>query len=43
VSWISPLGKALLGAEVGDRVRAEGDKQTLTIVTIEYRDATQNE
>jgi transcription elongation factor GreB len=43
VSWISPLGKALLGAEVGDRVKIEADKRTMTIAKIEYRDATQNE
>jgi transcription elongation GreA/GreB family factor len=36
VSWISPLGKALLGAEVGERVRVEGDKRSMTIVKIEY-------
>jgi transcription elongation GreA/GreB family factor len=36
VSWISPLGKALLGAEVGERVRMEGDNRTMTIVKIEY-------
>jgi len=37
VSWISPLGKALLGAEVGERVRVEGDKRSMTMVKIEYR------
>jgi transcription elongation factor GreB len=36
VSWISPLGKALLGAEVGERVRVEGDKRPMTIVKIDY-------
>jgi transcription elongation factor GreB len=40
VSWISPLGKALLGAEVGDRIRVEADKRTLTVAKIEYRDGT---
>jgi transcription elongation factor GreB len=38
VSWISPLGKALLGAEVGERVRVEGDDRTMTIVKMEYGD-----
>jgi transcription elongation factor GreB len=36
VSWISPLGKALLGAEVGERVRVEGEKRSMTIVKIDY-------
>ena len=36
VSWMSPLGKALLGAEVGERVRVEGDKRSMTIVKIDY-------
>lgn len=38
VSWISPLGKALVGAEVGERVRVEGDDRTMAIVKIEYGD-----
>jgi transcription elongation factor GreB len=36
VSWISPLAKALLGAEVDDRVQVEGDKRTLAIAKIDY-------
>ncbi len=36
VSWISPLGKALLGREVGDRVSLEDDGGKLVIVKIEY-------
>jgi transcription elongation GreA/GreB family factor len=36
ISWISPLGKALLAAELGDRVRLEDDR-TGTIVKIEHR------
>jgi len=38
VSWISPLGKALLGAEVGERVRVAGENRSLTIVKVEYGD-----
>ena len=38
VSWISPLGKALLAAELGDRVTFEGGR-TAKIVKIEYRAA----
>jgi transcription elongation GreA/GreB family factor len=41
VSWISPLGKALLGAEVGERVRAEGDRRTMMIMRIEYGGPTE--
>ena len=36
VSWISPLGKALLAAELGDKVKLE-DGHTVTIVKIEHR------
>jgi transcription elongation factor GreB len=36
VSWISPLGKKLLAAELGDRVALE-DGRTAKIVKIEYR------
>jgi transcription elongation GreA/GreB family factor len=35
VSWISPLGKTLLAAELGDKVKLE-DGRTATIVKIEY-------
>ena len=35
VSWISPLGKALLAAELGDKVKLE-DGRTATIVKIEH-------
>src|SRR5436190_10344668 len=38
VSWISSLGKALLAAELGDRVTFEGGR-TAKIVKIEYRAA----
>jgi transcription elongation factor GreB len=38
VSWISPVGKALLAAEFGDRVTFEGGR-TAKIVKIEYRAA----
>ena len=34
VSWILPRGKALLGAEVGERVRVEGDNGALMIVKV---------
>jgi len=37
VSWISPLGKALLAAELGDKVKLEDDR-IATIVEIEYRE-----
>lgn len=37
VSWISPLGKALLAAELGDKVKLE-DGRTATIVKIEHCD-----
>ena len=36
VSWISPVGKALLAAELGDKVKLE-DGHTVTIVKIEHR------
>ena len=36
-SWISPLGKALLAAELGDRITLEGGR-TAKIVKIEYRE-----
>ncbi len=37
VSWISPIGKALLNAELGDRVSLEGENNpTLKILKIEY-------
>ena len=42
VSWISPLGKALLGAEPGERVRADGDKRSMTILKIEYGEPAEN-
>jgi transcription elongation factor GreB len=35
VSWISPIGKTLLAAELGDRVTLE-DGRTAKIVKIEY-------
>lgn len=35
VSWVSPIGKALLGREVGDRVSIEDDGGKLVIVKIE--------
>lgn len=36
VSWISPMGKQLLAAELGDRVTLD-DGRTAKIVNIEYR------
>jgi transcription elongation factor GreB len=36
VSWISPIGKTLLAAELGDSVTLE-DGRTVKIVKIEYR------
>ena len=36
VSWISPLGKALLAADMGDRMKLE-DGRSAQIVKIEYR------
>jgi transcription elongation factor GreB len=36
VSWISPIGKTLLAAELGDRVTLE-DGRTVKIVKIDYR------
>jgi transcription elongation factor GreB len=38
VSWISPVGKVLLAAELGDRIAVEGGR-TAKIVKIEYRKA----
>ena len=35
VSWISPIGKALLAADLGDRIKLE-DGRTAEIVKIEY-------
>ena len=35
VSWVSPTGKTLLAAEVGDRVTLEGEER-LQIVAAEY-------
>ena len=35
VSWISPIGRALLGAELGQRVTLDGGASTATIVAIE--------
>jgi transcription elongation GreA/GreB family factor len=37
ISWISPLGKVLLAAELGDRITLQGGR-TAKIVRIEYRD-----
>ena len=37
VSWISPLGRALLGAELGDRVALDGESGKATIIEIEHR------
>jgi transcription elongation GreA/GreB family factor len=34
VSWVSVLGKALLGAEPGQRVKVSDDKTVLTVVKI---------
>jgi len=36
VSWISPLGKALLAAEMGDSITLD-DGRRATIVKVEYR------
>ena len=35
VTWISPVGKTLLAAEVGDRVTLDGDER-VQIVKVEY-------
>ena len=35
VAWVSPVGKALLAADVGDRVTLEGEER-LQIVAAEY-------
>jgi transcription elongation GreA/GreB family factor len=35
VSWISPIGKALLAADVGDRITLESD-QRVELVRVEY-------
>jgi transcription elongation factor GreB len=40
ISWISPIGKALLNADMGDWIQV-GDGQTAKIVKIEYRQAIQ--
>jgi transcription elongation GreA/GreB family factor len=41
VSWVSPAGKALLGAEIGERVSLGGDDAgTVKVVKIEYREPT---
>jgi transcription elongation factor GreB len=42
VSWVSPLGKALLAAELGDRITLEAGR-TAKIVKIEYRKAGSSE
>jgi len=39
VSWISPVGKALLAAEIGDRIKLE-DGRTVKIVKIETKNDT---
>jgi transcription elongation GreA/GreB family factor len=36
LSWISPLGKALLAAELGDRITV-GEEKVGKVVRIEYR------
>jgi len=36
VSWISPLGKALLAADMGDWIKLE-DGRSAKVVKIEYR------
>jgi len=36
VSWISPLGKALLAAEVGDRITVD-ERPLGKVVKVEYR------
>ena len=35
VTWLSPIGKTLLAAEVGERVTLDGDER-LEIVNVEY-------
>lgn len=37
VSWVSPVGRALLGAEVGSRVALDGGPPTAKVVKIEHR------
>ena len=39
VSWISPIGKALLAADIGDSIRL-ADRRTAKIVKIERRNDT---
>lgn len=36
VSWISPIGKTLLAAELGDRVTLDGDTGPVRIIKVEY-------
>ena len=36
VSWISPIGKRLLAADVGDRVTLDGDAGPVRITKVEY-------
>ena len=35
-SWVSPIGKALLGCELGQRVSLEPGQRPVTILKIEY-------
>jgi transcription elongation GreA/GreB family factor len=35
VSWVSPLGRALLGAESGSKVAVDGGRPTATVVKFE--------
>jgi transcription elongation GreA/GreB family factor len=37
VSWVSSLGRALLGAERGGKVALDGGRPTATVVEIEHR------
>lgn len=37
VSWVSPTGRALLGAELGSRVALDGGRPTAKVVKIEHR------
>jgi transcription elongation GreA/GreB family factor len=38
MSWSSPIGKALLGVEPGQRVKleADGETRTWTVVRVDY-------
>jgi transcription elongation GreA/GreB family factor len=36
VAWISPIGRALLGAELGDKVELPGASAKATIIKIEH-------